>query len=176
MRRANEAWRVLGDQERRARYDDAARVARGSASDGQSTGIHTADGITRIDPRLLDPKFLSDRRDLQNEKLDATHSSILRVIPVVAFFGILIGIFVFTAYARGSSSTAPTDSTVPGPRIGVEAGACVRIQQGPTLIEVPCTGVIDGRVLGAFEPGGSCPALTIREVELSNGVTTCLGA
>lgn len=176
MRDVNEAWRVLGDAKRRASYDEAIRL--GAESRGEvrrADGIRTEAGITRIDPRLLDPQFLANRRLAQVEEIDKQHSSILRVVPVLAFFGLLIGIFVFTAYANGSSSTAPVESTVPGPSIGVEAGVCVRIQEGPTLIEVPCTGVIDGRVLGAFEPGGRCPALTIREVVLANGVTACLG-
>lgn len=176
MRQANEAWRVLGDDSRRARYDEAIRFgAQSGARPSRVDSIRTDDGITRVDPRLLDPQFLANRRTSQVEELDKQHSSILRVIPVLAFFGLLIGIFIFTAYANGSSDTAPTETTAPGPRIGVEAGVCVRIQEGPTLIEVPCTGVIDGRVLGAYEPGGRCPALTIREVELANGVTACLG-
>lgn len=172
MRRANEAWRVLGDTDRRKRYD---LERSGASTAGRSAHIHTEDGITRVDPRLLDPRVIAARREAQMEKIDAGHSTMLRVLPVLAFFGLLVGIFVFTAYANGSSATAPSDTTAPGPSIGVPAGACVRIQSGPTLIEVPCTGTIDGRVVGAAEPGAACPALTVREVELSNGVTACLG-
>ncbi len=177
MRKVNEAWRVLGDESRRASYDESLRPGseHRTASRGYPDSIRTEDGITRIDPRLLDPTFLTNRRTTQVEELDKQHSSILRVIPVLAFFGLLIGIFVFTAYANGSSSTAPAETTVPGPSIGVDAGVCVRIQEGPSLIEVPCTGVIDGRVLGAYEPGGRCPPLTIREVTLANEITACLG-
>ncbi len=174
MRRVNEAWRVLGDASLRRRYD----LERSGGEDlsGRAGHIRTDDGITRVDPRLLDPTFLANRRQQQVDEIESGHSTMLRVLPVVAFFGLLIGIFIFTAYANGSSATSPPDSTVPGPRIGVDAGACVRIQSGPSLIEVPCTGTIDGRVLGAHGEGGVCPALTIREVVLSNGVTACLGS
>lgn len=194
MRSLNEAWRVLGDPARRSEYDGRRRSGQPLATSG-SAHIRTENGVTRIDPRLIDPRVLAEQRQAQEMTREAGHSSIIRVLPVVSFFVLIIGIFVFTAYARGSSGIQPepgrfgpgdespavqapqrdSQVTLPGPNIGVAAGACVRIQSGPSLIEVPCTGTIDGRVIGAYEAGGSCPALTIREVTLSNEITVCLG-
>lgn len=170
MRAVNEAWRVLGDDARRRRYD----TERTGQVPDRSQYVRTEDGVTRIDPRLLDPEFLAARRQAQEEAIEDNHSAALRVVPMLALFVLLVGIFVFTAYANGRAGTGPTD-TVPGPAIGVEAGACVRILPGPQLLELPCDGLIDGRVVGAHEPGGVCPAVAIRTVELSNGITVCLG-
>ncbi len=157
MRAVNEAWRVLGDAERRREYDRVAREGR----------------TIRIDPRLIDPEILEARRNAQFEQTETSHNVMLRVFPVLAMLVLLVGIFVFTAYANTRGGSGPT--TVPGPDIGVDAGACVRILPGPQLLAVPCDGLNDGRVIGAYEPGGSCPATTLREVALANGITVCLG-
>ncbi len=169
MRRVNEAWRVLGDSERRTAYD----AEKSGGSRGDNPYIRTTDGITRVDPRLVDPEVLARRRLAQEEASEAEHSSVIRVIPVLAFFGLLGAIFVFTAYANARGDG--TNTTVPGPDIGVDAGACVRILPGPQLLEVPCTGTIDGRVVGAYAGASSCPAIAVRELELKPGLTVCLG-
>jgi len=173
MRKVNEAWRVLGDPTRRRQYDrELAAAAAGASSVGEA--INSNDGVTRIDPRLLDPKFLAARRQQQQEELEAHRSGAVRVLATVGFFGLLIGIFVFTAYANGSRATAPT-TTVFGPDIGVEAGACVRQLSDGQLLTVPCEGTKDGVVIGARELEGSCPARTVREALLPNGIVVCLG-
>jgi hypothetical protein len=101
---------------------------------------------------------------------------VVRVITVLGFFGLLIGIFVFTAYANGSSGTAPS-TTFPAPDlgIGIDAGACVRQMSDGSLQERSCDDLNDGRVVGARELDGSCPALTVRELLLPNELVVCLG-
>ncbi len=181
MRRANEAWRILGDESRRRIYDRSLRGGGsgvGAASSAQSPGgpsegIRVDDGVTRIDPRLLDPDFLDARRQAQLDEIDTVHGRFLRAIPFVGFVGLLIGIVIFTAYARRPDST-PVKDTVPGPAIGVSANACVRVIDGPQLLEVPCGSPADGQVIGAYEGDGSCPILTVREVALFGDVTACL--
>ena len=59
MRQVDEAWRVLGDQRRRTTYDHSLAGPVRAPRLGVQT---SADGITRIDPRLLDPEFLAARR------------------------------------------------------------------------------------------------------------------
>jgi hypothetical protein len=183
MRRVNQAWSVLGDEQRRAAYDrqlipyqggQGQRV--GSAGSGP-TGISTDDGVTRIDPRLLDPEFLAARRQAQQSDISSQHSFVLRAVPLVAVLGFLVAIFVFTAYARDSGDVT-TATTVPGPNLGsgIAANDCVIVMSGPSLIEVPCSGRSDGRVFGARLEGGQCPLGTDREVTLSNGHTVCLDA
>lgn len=177
MRRVNEAWSVLGDPGNRKRYDsELAGLATGATTVGEA--VRTDGGVSRIDPRLLDPEFLAARRRLMEEELDSRHSGILRTLTVLGFFGLLAGIFIFTAYANGSSGTAPS-TTFPGPDlgIGVEAGACVRLMSGGVLQERDCDGPNDGRVLGVLAPDatGPCPSGTVRPVTLPNELILCLG-
>ncbi len=182
MRQANEAWRVLGDEVRRRDYD---RGLRGGGSgvghyQQQTSGVRVDDGITRIDSRLLDPEFLDNRRQRQLDENASAQSRVLRLVPIVGFIGLLIGIFVFSAYARGNTEELPTRDTAPNPPIAIPANACVRIIEGPELISVPCTGPNDGRLIGQIVGEESCDSLedgifTVREVPLPDGVTVCLG-
>ncbi len=175
MRSVNEAWRVLGDDARRAAYDRQRAERNGTAGPSVGDYVRTDDGVPRVDPRLFDPEFLASRRRLQEEEREVRHSGTVRVLGTVGFFGMLLAIFIFTAYANGSRATAPTTTTVPGPDIGVEAGSCVLVMSEGQLLPVPCDGLSDGRVIGAREPEGSCPAGTFREALLSNGLVACLG-
>ena len=176
MRQVNEAWEVLGTSESRKDYDRrlGGDQARATAT---TEGIRTDDGITRIDPRLLDPDFVSARRHAQIDNISNRTSAILRVAPVLAVLGLLIAIFVFTAYARGGGDSATT-TTFPGPSLGtgIEAGTCVSVIGGPSLLARPCDANADGQVIGAREDDGDCVLGTIREVELTNGAVACLGA
>ena len=183
MRQANEAWRVLGDESKRRAYDRGLRGGGSGVRSGAGTsdsgagetnkGVRTDGGVTRIDPRLLDPAFLDARRQAQLDEIANVHGRFLRAIPVVGFVALLIGIVIFTAYARRPEDV-PVLDTVPGPAIGVAANACVRVIDGPQLLEVPCEGTNDGQVIGAYEGEGSCPVLTVREVVLFGDVTACL--
>jgi len=177
MRKLNEAWSVLGDEGNRKTYDrELAGLRSGASTVGEA--VQTKGGIPRIDPRLLDPEFLAARRRLVEEDTDARHSGILRTITVVGFFGLLAGIFIFTAYANGSSGTAPT-TTFPAPDlgIGIDAGSCVRFMSGGALQERECDAPNDGRILGVREDEASaaCPAATTRQVSLPNELILCLG-
>ncbi len=174
MRAVNEAWRVLGDGERRASFDRLrSRTSRPTVG---SDGITVNSGVIRIDPRLLDPEFLATRRRHQEAEIATAQAVVLRAAPWLALGGLLIAIFVFTAFARSPESPPPT--TAPGPALGVEAGACVRIATGPSLVAVPCDGgsLYDGRVIGARLEDGGCPTGTIREVPLTPNKIACLGS
>lgn len=178
MRKLNEAWSVLGDGSRRNAYD---RELAGLRSEATTVGeaVHTDNGVTRIDPRLLDPEFLASRRRLMEEDSEVRHSGILRTLTVVSFFGLLGAIFIFTAYANGSSGTAPT-TTFPAPDlgIGIDAGSCVRFMSGGAMQERDCASPNDGRILGVRVDEGSaaCPAATTRQVTLPNELIVCLGS
>ena len=178
MRRVNQAWEVLGDPDRRQAYDRQLVPGVRTVDDARA-GIRTDDGVTRIDPRLLDPAFLTARREAQLTDISNRTSLVLRAAPLLAVLGLLVAIFVFTAYARDSVGTA-TPSTVPGPNLGagIAANDCVTITSGPALLEVPCTAAAAGRVIGAYLAGGggSCPIGTDREQELSNRTVVCLDA
>ena len=66
-------------------------------------------------------------------------SAILRVAPMLALLGLLLAIFVFTAYARNGDATAAT-TTLPGPSLGagIKANDCVTVLTGPSLLSRPC--------------------------------------
>lgn len=172
MRRVNEAWRVLGDQSRRRAYDRELAVARsGATTVGEA--VRSDDGVPRIDPRLLDPEFLAARRVHQDQEIESRQSGVVRAITFFGFFGLLIGIFVFTAYADGTSDFGPS-TTLPGPAIGVDAGDCVRQLSTAQLMSTPCDKPNDGRVIGARELDGSCPVGTTRELFLANDLVACV--
>lgn len=169
MRRINEAFRVLGDGERRRVYD---RQLAGSPP--VQGGVSVRNGITRVDPRLLDPEYLTVRRHQQEAAIGARQSRAVNLVPWVGVLCLLAAIFIFTAYA--TRTEGPAETEVPGPDVGVSANACVRIIEGPTLLEVPCDRINDGRVIGARLPDGVCPVLTRREVSLDADTIVCLGA
>lgn len=174
MRRVTQAWSVLGNEDSRAAYDRQL-VPRAPAPGGRP-GVTTDEGVTRIDPRLLDPSFLAARREAQLDEISARSSLFLRAAPVLAVLGLLVAIFVFTAYARDGGDE-PGSTPVPGPSLGagIVANDCVVVSSGPALIEVPCSGTAE-RVIGARLPDGVCPLGTDRDVELSNGSIVCLDA
>ena len=171
MRRVNEAWTVLSNQATRRVYDQ--RVVNGT---GHREGVRVDEGVTRIDPRLLDPSFLASRRHAQFDEISHRTSIVVRVAPVLALVGLLVAIFVFTAYARSGGTEAVETTLPPGPNLGagIDANDCVSVLTGPSLIARPCDATAEGRVIGARLPDGVCPVGTTREVELSNGAIACL--
>ncbi|MDH3684202.1 MAG: J domain-containing protein [Acidimicrobiia bacterium] len=175
MRRVNEAWEVLGEAESRRDYDR--RIGGSGAAVAGSGGIRNDDGVIRIDPRLLDPEFVAARRHAQFDEISNRSSAVLRVAPILALLGLLAVIFVYTAYARGGGESATT-TTFPGPSLGtgIEAGTCVSVIGGPSLLARPCDANADGLMIGAREPDGVCPLGTVRDVELANGAIACLAA
>jgi len=181
MRLVNRAWEVLGDEDRRRSYDLELRRRSGpTAGGGTRVGPRAdADGVIRIDPRLLDPSVLAARRHAQSDQISNRSSLILRVAPALAILGLLVAIFVFTAYARdGGDDAAGATTTLPGPSLGagIQANDCVSVLTGPALLARPCDAAADGRVIGARLPDGVCPLATLRQVELTNGAIVCLGA
>ncbi len=168
MRLVNEAWRVLGDNGARARYDATLLVAtevpartRSASSAGSSKP--SADDSVRIDPRLLDPEYLRDRAQARYAVVDDQHSRIMRMVPWLGLAVLMVGIFIFTAYASRPSGNV-TPATVPGPPIPYASTSCLRVlSEG--LQEVPnCNGTNDGRIIGARLNDGVCPRETTREV------------
>jgi hypothetical protein len=186
MRRVNEAWRVLGDARRRRDYDRGLEARAGVAAGSAAGGAEGGSGAPRIDPRLFDPAYLAARREAQYDHIERGHAAVLRTLPWLAVLGFLAAIVIFTAYQGGAGSDEAQPGTGPVgggvaqeqvelPPIGVEANSCVRVLSGPTLQQVPCTGVRDGVVVGVkLDPQVPCPAPADSEVQLRNGVVVCL--
>lgn len=172
MRSVNEAWRVLGNADAKRDYDR--RLLGSTGSGARPTGARSGDGVTRIDPRLLDREGLAARRHGQIDEISTRSSMAMRAAPVFVIVTMLLGIFVFSAYAREDSGT-PTESTVPGPNLGVgiEAFDCVTVIGGPSLLELPsCTPGVEQVIAASLT--GQCPVGSDRTLLLTNGVTACL--
>lgn len=172
MRDVNEAWSVLGDVDAKREYDR--RLFGRPGDSGRNAAFQTDDGITRIDPRLLDPEALASRRHGQISEISTRSSMAMRAAPVFVIVTMLLGIFVFTAYAREDTGS-PTETTVPGPDLGAGIGAldCVTVIGGPSLLELPnCTPGVEQVIAASLD--GTCPVTTDRTLLLTNGVTACL--
>ena len=174
MREANEAWGVLGDKKRRRDYD-LALTQPTVMSAGEAKPYATEDGVTRIDPRLLNRDYLQKRRDAESEELSNAHSSVLRAVPLVGILGALVLIFILSAYA-GSDEGPNVDSEGPSLGSGIEVGDCIDVSSGPSLIKRPCSATADGRIVGSRRlESGECPPETIEQVVMPNRIVACLG-
>jgi hypothetical protein len=139
MQALNEAWRVLGDEERRRAYDRLLSGA-GAGTAGPGAGA----------------RWVVDDEDQQFSPWGERHSSfgvsLVRGLPWLAVLVILGGIFVFTAFAGGAGSggdDAPTASDL--------VGSCVQLERGGVVNQVPCDGPSDGRVDLVAVRASLCP-------------------
>jgi curved DNA-binding protein CbpA len=144
MQVINEAWRVLGDRERRSAYDHLLAGGRPSASG---------------EPRFGDPRFGGAQpghpaeQDLARMGSAVTDLgvSLARGLPWVAVLAILGAIFVFTAFAGGSSDVSDVRSA------SDLVGSCVQLERGGVVNQVPCEGPSDGRVDLVAVRASLCP-------------------
>lgn len=134
MAELNEAWRVLSDPARRARYDAGLRagtpVPDDLADDG--TGGAPEHGAVRGSGRRRFPVF-----------------TVLALVIVAV-------LFVGSAYARRDPA-APVPSAVDGV---IEPGSCVQILPGDLVEEVPCSGPRAGTASAVLQPASVCPSPT----------------
>jgi hypothetical protein len=121
MQDVNAAWAVLGDPRARRSYDDALPPATETVSA----------------PRPVSP---SGRPAVVLDEIDDDRSSplpfLVRAAPVVLLLGVLVTIFVVTAFAAGSRSVDPrqyvdVDDGTP------EVGACVDVRSSG-VVSVAC--------------------------------------
>lgn len=131
IREVNEAWRVLGDAELRAKFDDQRHRA---ARRDTAPMVVSEDGpVVNID---IEP---NEGFQVRSEGVAA----LLRSLPWLIVGSLGVGIFVFTAFAgSGRSEPAGTTSTTP---------ECVRIRADGTVRPVPCRWDNDG-VIDQFIP------------------------
>ena len=148
MREVNAAWTVLSDPDARLRYDatiappprPAAATARPPARDVSST------------PRSSVPSSVVHGG--HDEGADLVGRG-LRVLPTAVVLILLLGIFVFTAFAASGGDLAPTVTVAPGDLV---AGTCVRT--GQVLTTVPCSGTHDATVAAIVAVARGCPVDT----------------
>lgn len=167
MAALNEAWRVLQDPGRRARYDARLRAERaaGAARPGGQPTVPLVDPARLgADPAGADPGV-----------------QLVRGLPWLVLVGLLAVVFVFTAYAarpgRLDEPTTSTASTTSTTLLGglIELGTCVTVPSDPqVLVPVPCAGPYDGRVAATAPLGEACPAGTEPWVAQGAPVKLCV--
>jgi hypothetical protein len=149
MQELTEAWRVLGDAGRRRRYD---RDLGGpvSAEAEAARFVTRSDGTMPEEVEVLDPTV-----------------RLIRGLPWIVLAVVLIGIFIFTAYA----TTGGTKQHAPKTTSGV--ARCVVLGEG-TPAPGPCDVPGARTVVTEIVPSATCPAGT-EAVRGQAGVTVlCL--
>jgi hypothetical protein len=142
MARLNEAWRVLNDPARRARYD---AELRGPSVGSSASGFHTQ---RRVDEDIDDARgFVPSPRFATPRRWPAI--SLMLVAAMAA-------IFVFTAYA----TTVHNDPAPPitSPRL-LGSDMCVSLVAAKVQ-ETPCTKPHYGKVRSVIDRAGRCPVST----------------
>jgi hypothetical protein len=125
MQAVNEAWRVLGDGRLRREYDRSVR--------------RTAPERPSSPP--LDTVFVLDDDEPAPDTIQGTPLHLaLRVMPWVVIALVILGIFVFSAYAR----TDPVDPA--GGSGWLRPGICILLS-ADTVTEVSCESANDGLVV-----------------------------
>jgi hypothetical protein len=169
MREVNAAWAVLSDPAARRDYD--ARLAAQARPSSGATGASRAPG-PGSPPRPPGPAGrpagpgapgtarpgggAAPGRPLGHGDDDADLVGRgIRLLPVLAVLALLLGIFVFTAFAATSDTGPPTTTLAPG---DLAAGMCVRAAR--VLTVVPCSDAHDATVVSVGVPGRPCPAGT----------------
>jgi hypothetical protein len=140
MQEVNEAWRVLKEPASRAAYDRA-------LAGGRRPTRPTPSGPPRhAAPRVEDPDLDTPFQAPLAEPGDLGVTA-LRAVPWLALAGVLVVIFIFTAFA-GNHSGNRTDELV---------GKCVSSGNVASINAVPCQGPNDGLVVSVVDQASLCP-------------------
>lgn len=153
MREANAAWAVLGDPNARRDYDSSLAAARRVAA-ARAASRPAAPAPTqprRVASSASEPWLVEDEGLDLHDRLGCS----IRVLPTIAIFVLLLGIFVFTAFATTKSNDAPIS------RVSVDdllPGDCVLV--GAVLETVACTSRHDAVVVSIASMSRGCPVST----------------
>lgn len=148
MREVNAAWSVLADPVARRRYDDdLARAAGPGARVAPPPRPRPTPTTTTTRAPSVPPRGHGEDADLVGRGI--------RLLPVLGIVALLLGIFVFTAFAATSDPEPPATTVAPG---DLAVGACVRVTR--VLTEVPCDGRQDATVASIVDVARGCPAGT----------------
>lgn len=133
MQQLNEAWRVLGDPGRRRAYDQSLLA-----------------GATARSPLHQSPDDLDDRPFFHAPAEPGDIGVwLLRSLPWVVTLVVLVGIFVFTAFASGTDPDDISASDL--------VGECVLLERGGVVTTVPCDEPNNGRVDLVAVRSSLCP-------------------
>jgi hypothetical protein len=141
MQQVNEAWRILRDPASRAAYD------RALASSGiRMPKLNVPRPAAR--PRVEEPDFDTPFQHTPARPGDIG-VSVARLVPWISIAVVLIAIFVFTAFAGPKHKAATPQDYV---------GQCVSSASGSDIVQVPCEGPNDGKVVLVANTPSACPA------------------
>jgi hypothetical protein len=148
MREANAAWAVLGDPVARRGYDSSLAAAnRAAASRSAPRPTEPVPPRRVVPPQGMPPRAEDDELDLHDRV-----GCGVRVIPMVAILVLLLGIFVYTAFAASKGEDVPRTTVSPG---DLAAGDCV--VGGPVLKKVACATRHDAVVVAVVSGARGCP-------------------
>lgn len=152
IRRINDAWSVLGDDDRRRDYD------RERAADLDDAGVTRS-----ARPSVTRSVAIEPRRGFSGG------------LVVAGLLAVLLAIVILSAYATSRdddpSQTSTTSSVPP------VTGSCVAISPSPTglLAEaVDCTGPNSGRVVAIVDTPRPCPSGTTARELADHRTTLCV--
>ena len=172
IRAVNEAARVLGDPDRRARYD-------ATLPDAPSTDLPWSpfppgvdpdeDFSPRPGPATPRPSPKASGLHVARPTEDPPSASPLRVLVGIGVL-ILVGVIGIVALV-GSGSHSGQTPTVD------QTGVCVRVAPGPVARVVDCQTANDGRVVAFVSDAGACPpGSTVRRLSATDPDLACLEA
>jgi curved DNA-binding protein CbpA len=142
MQDVNAAWAVLGDPRARRSYDLSLRPRTAPASPRPAS--------PRPAPRPARPAVVLEDED--DEVTGRALPFLVRVGPIVLLLGVLLTIFVVSAFAAGGG-LVDTDSFRSGDEGTPEVGSCIDVRRvEPVDCEMPRA----VPVVGVIEPGESC--------------------
>ncbi len=165
IREINEAWRVLGDSHRRAQYDlSLPQPATAAGSDASWSPFPP--GAEAEPPGGFAEWHADAERRRREARVVARNREPVRPfrLRLLIGFGVLVLGGILLIVLITGKGDAPN-----GPPVG--AHSCVRVEQGPQAIAVPCSGPNDGKVVGQVEQAGQCP-MGSRAARLAAGQTT----
>jgi hypothetical protein len=161
MRDVNEAWRVLGDADRRGRYDADHRSGRSFSG---RAARHAGPGVPRS-PEVA-PEDLVDVAP----EMGPVQAHVIAGLPWVVLLVVFGLIFVVTAYASADRDPDPPVVTGEEGRMG----SCLRVAPGPATVSMPCDGAGARRLVARVEPDGECPEGSEPRRLVDDGRIDCL--
>jgi hypothetical protein len=140
MQDVNAAWTVLSDPRARRDYDRSLRPPTASSSAPARTAAQPSRPMVVLD-------------DDDDDDAGPALPFLVRVGPVVLLLGVLLTIFVVTAFAAGTRSVdGPSGSPDPGKP---EVGSCIDVQR-LAIVPVDCGSPVALRVQAIVEPPATC--------------------